>query len=127
MADSADMMRKRAELCEHPFGTMKRWLGWDHFLVRGFKKVRGEMALLVNCYNLKRALNIRGLEAFIAACEARRLHQDVEGGRGALSSFFLALFSRLLRLLRPFFGVAGLFPLPKSVRPAACLGHATVC
>jgi transcription elongation factor Elf1 len=126
MANSSDKMRQRAELCEHPFGTMKRWLGWDHFLVRGFKKVRGEMALLVNCYNLKRALNIRGLEAFIAACEARRLHQDVEGGRGALSSFFLALFSRLLRLLRPFFGVAGLFPLPKSARPAARLGHATV-
>jgi len=127
MADSGDKMRQRAELCEHPFGTMKRWLGWDHFLVRGFKKVRGEMALLVNCYNLKRALNIRGLEAFIAACEAQRLHTDVEGGGEALLGFFQALFSRQLRLLRPFFGMAGLFPLPKSARPAARLGHATAC
>jgi len=127
MANSADKMGQRAELCEHPFGTMKRWCGWDHFLVRGFNKVRGEMALLVHCYNFKRATNICGLEAFIAACEARRLHQDVEGVGETLFRSFQALFSRLLRLLRPFSGVAGLFPPSENARPAARLGHATAC
>jgi hypothetical protein len=34
-------MRQRAGLVEHPFGTLKRWFGWDHFLVRGFEKVGG--------------------------------------------------------------------------------------
>ncbi|WP_207788022.1 transposase, partial [Candidatus Thiosymbion oneisti] len=35
----ATRMRQHAGLVEHPFGTLKRWFGWDHFLVRGFKKV----------------------------------------------------------------------------------------
>ena len=67
-----DKMHQRAGLCEHPFGTLKRWLGWDHFLVRGFEKVRGEMALLINCYNLRRVLSILGIKAFIAICQQRR-------------------------------------------------------
>jgi len=46
---------------------------------------------------------------------------------GKVIGFFLVLFSRLVRLLRAFFGVAGLFPLPKTARPAARLGHATAC
>ena len=77
--DSAGKMRERAALCEHPFGTMKRWLGWDHFLVRGFKKVRGEMALLVNCYNLRRVMTILGVRGFVAYCEARKLRLEAEG------------------------------------------------
>jgi len=35
MQGAGAVMRERAGLCEHPFGTLKRWLGWDHFLVRG--------------------------------------------------------------------------------------------
>lgn len=117
MADSADKMRQRAALCEHPFGTMKRWLGWDHFLVRGFKKVRGEMALLVHCYNFKRVLNILGLDAFIAACEARRLRRQAEGENEGLLHLFHTLFRRSQRLLRPFFRADGLFPSQIFVRP----------
>lgn len=65
-----EMMKKRSGLAEHPFGTMKLWLGWTHFLVRGIKKVKGEMALLTVAYNLKRVLNIIGIEKFIACCTA---------------------------------------------------------
>jgi hypothetical protein len=60
----------------YPFGTLKRWLGWDHVLVRGFEKVRGEMALLVNCYNLRRVLNVLGVAAFIAVCQERQRARD---------------------------------------------------
>jgi transposase len=66
-----DYMRKRAGLVEHPFGTLKVWCGWTHFLVRGLDKVRGELHLLLTCYNFKRVLNILGLDAFRAYCEQR--------------------------------------------------------
>jgi len=70
--DKGKHMHKRAELAEHPFGTMKLWMGWTHFLLRGFEKVRTEMNLLVTCYNLKRVLNILGIEDFLDYCRQRR-------------------------------------------------------
>ncbi len=63
-----EMMCCRSGLAEHPFGTLKRWFGWDHFLVRGFSKVRGEMSIMVLGYNLMRVIRIIGLEAFRAYC-----------------------------------------------------------
>ena len=64
-------MRQRASLLEHSFGTLKRLLGWDHFLVRGFAKVRGEMALMVLGCDLTRVLNILGWQAFRDYCAQR--------------------------------------------------------
>jgi transposase len=66
MADSAAMLRRRRALAEHPFGTLKCRAGYRHFLVRGFEKVRGELGLMVLCYNFTRLLNIIGLEKLIA-------------------------------------------------------------
>lgn len=62
-------MRQRSALAEHPFGTLKRRAGWDHFLVRGFEKVRGEWSLMALTYNLSRVINILGLEALIDYCQ----------------------------------------------------------
>jgi len=70
----AERMRQRSGLVEHPFGTLKRWFGWDHFLVRGFEKVRGEMSILVLGYNLTRVINILGVVAFRKYC-ARSVHE----------------------------------------------------
>lgn len=70
MTRGREMMKKRSGLAEHQFGTMKTWLGWTHFLVRGLSKVKGEMALLTTAYNFKRVLNIIGIEKFIASCIA---------------------------------------------------------
>lgn len=69
--EGSEYMRQRAGLVEHPFGTLKVWCGWTHFLVRGLDKVRGEWHLLLTCYNFKRVLNIIGLDAFRAYCEQR--------------------------------------------------------
>lgn len=66
------MMRKRTDLAEHPFGTIKMWCGWTHFLLRGLEKVRAEFSLLTLCYNLKRVLKIIGLTAFCDYCQTRR-------------------------------------------------------
>jgi transposase len=60
------MMRRRAALAEHPFGTLKCRAGYRHFLLRGFDKVRGEWGLMALCYNFTRVLNILGLDRFMA-------------------------------------------------------------
>jgi IS5 family transposase len=66
MANSEAMMARRKALVEHPFGTLKCRAGYRHFLMRGFAKVRGELALMVLCYNFTRLLNIMGLEKLVA-------------------------------------------------------------
>lgn len=76
----AEMMRQRAQLCEHPFGTLKLWLGWRHFLVRGLEKVRAEFSLMMLAYNLRRVLTIKGLEAFCTYCRNRSLPRAVLSG-----------------------------------------------
>jgi transposase len=66
MKDAGGVMRQRACLVEHPFGTLKCRAGYRHFLVRGFAKVRGEWSLMALCYNLARVLNIIGFDGFVA-------------------------------------------------------------
>jgi transposase len=87
-----DMMRRRASLAEHPFGTLKCRAGYRHFLVRGFNKVRGEWSLMALCYNLTRVLNILGIEGFKAklALWAVLLHAigAARGTRAVLSSLW---------------------------------------
>jgi transposase len=62
-----EVMKRRKELVEHPFGTMKR--GWDHgyFLMRGLEKVRTEFSLTVLAYNLRRVLNLVEMPRLLAA------------------------------------------------------------
>ncbi len=61
---SKDIIKRRGSIVEHPFGTIKRTLGWDHFLVRGKNKVAGENALIMFTYNFKRMLNLIGINLF---------------------------------------------------------------
>jgi transposase len=70
------IMRRRAGLVEHPFGTLKCRAGYRHFLVRGFDKVRGEWSLMALCYNFTRVLNIIGFDRFIAFL-AKRMAEHV--------------------------------------------------
>lgn len=62
--ESKTIVKKRGSIVEHPFGTIKRNLGWDHFLVRGKEKVSGENALIMFAYNFKRMLNLVGVALF---------------------------------------------------------------
>ncbi len=75
----AEKMALRKTLCEHPFGTLKGWCGWTHFLLRGLEKVRAEFSLLMLCYNFKRLLSILGLAAFRAFCSTRKLQKGAIG------------------------------------------------
>lgn len=53
----------RKQTAEHPFGTIKMWMGATHFLTQRFKNVSAEMSLNVLAYNLKRMLSIWGVGA----------------------------------------------------------------
>ncbi len=67
-----DITKKRKELVEHPFGTMKHWMDQGYFLMRGIEKVTGEMSLTALCYNIKRVLNIFDVKELIANLQAIR-------------------------------------------------------
>ncbi len=65
-----DAMALRRCTVEHPFGTIKAWMGHTHFLTRRLKNVRSEMALNVLAYNIKRMVALIGI---------RRLMQAIPG------------------------------------------------
>jgi len=52
---------------EHAFGTLKRAFGAPYLLLRDLKRASGEVGVLLFSYNLRRALNILGVEALIGA------------------------------------------------------------
>lgn len=74
MAQADALMRRRASLVEHPFGTLKCRAGYRHFLLRGFDKVRGEWSLMALCYNFTRVLSILGIDRFLAYLAKRHPH-----------------------------------------------------
>ena len=65
-----DAMRVRRQTVEHPFGTLKSWMGSAHFLTRTLEKVRTEMSLHVLAYNMKRMIQILGVGPLMEAIRA---------------------------------------------------------
>ncbi len=65
-----EMMRVRRQTVEHPFGTIKHWMGWTHFLTKTLARVRTEMSLHVLAYNLKRVMRILGIGEMMRAMSA---------------------------------------------------------
>jgi hypothetical protein len=61
-------MRERRQTVEHPFGTIKSWMGATH--LRTLKHVGTEMALHVLAYNMKRLMHILGVGGLIEAIRA---------------------------------------------------------
>ena len=68
MSAAAPLMRGRSALVEHPFATLRRWAGMEHFLMRGLGKCRGEFSLMTLGYNFKRVMNLLGEAAFTEYC-----------------------------------------------------------
>ena len=62
--------RVRRQTVEHPFGTLKAWMGSTHFLTKTLPRVRTEMSLHVLAYNLKRMLQIFGTQTLVAFMKA---------------------------------------------------------
>ena len=70
LSNAPDMMRVRKRKVEHPFGTLKQWMGATHFLTRKLNGVSAEMSLNVLAYNLKRVMKILGASGLMKALSA---------------------------------------------------------
>ena len=62
-----EVLDRRRESVEHPFGSVKQWMGQGAFLMRGLKNVRAELSLTAIAYNPRRAITLIGIPALIAA------------------------------------------------------------
>jgi len=65
-----DAMRIRRQTVEHPYGTIKSWMGSEHFLTKTLERVSAEMSLHVLAYNMKRMIKIFGVTALVEAIMA---------------------------------------------------------
>lgn len=109
---AGQLMRRRSAIVEHPFGTLKCRAGYQHFLVRGFDKVRGEWSLMALCYNFTRVLNILGFEVFFA-----RIAEWAFAAPYATSGQARALWEAISLALTRFWAMMRLWP-EVAPRPA---------
>ena len=63
-------MRDRRSLVEHPFGTIKAWMGHTHFLMKRLPNVKTEISLHILAYNMKRVMAVLGTKPLIEAIRA---------------------------------------------------------
>jgi hypothetical protein len=68
--EALEMMQRRRETVEHPFGTLKAWMGAPHFLTKTLPRVRAEMSLQALAYNMKRVIRLLGVSPLIEAVRA---------------------------------------------------------
>lgn len=67
MERTPEASRWRRQTVEHPFGTIKSWMGSTHFLTKTLPRVRTEMNLNVLAYNLKRVMSLVGVPRLMMA------------------------------------------------------------
>ena len=76
VAENPTVLKLRKQLVEHPFGTIKRPMGQDYFLMRGKEKVRGETSLTLLAYNLKRVIKLLGVDKLITVLAKQNLKKS---------------------------------------------------
>lgn len=64
-------MKIRRQTVEHTFGTLKSWMGATHFSMKTLPRVQTEMSLHVLAYNMKRMIQVMGVESLITVMKAR--------------------------------------------------------
>ena len=67
LSEYPDAMRVRRATVEHPFGTLKAWMGSTHFLTKTLDRTSAEMSLHVLAYNMKRVISLIGVKKLLAA------------------------------------------------------------
>ena len=67
LAAKPDAMHIRRATVEHPYGTLKGWMGSTHFLTKTLDHVSTEMSLHVLAYNMKRVINLIGTKRLLEA------------------------------------------------------------
>jgi transposase len=61
------LMKRRKQIVEHPFGTIKHWHDQGYFLMKGLAKVRAEFSLSTLGYTLRRVVTILGVPYMVRA------------------------------------------------------------
>lgn len=103
------LIKKRGAIVEHPFGTIKQQLGWNHYLVRGIEKVSGENALIMFTYNFRRLLNLIGITLFRKLLKALK-----EGNIEAIKGEIAAHIASLRGKYRYFFALLMIFRIKEK-------------
>jgi transposase len=85
LEQTPDAMRIRRSTVEHPYATIKAWMGATHFLTKGMERVKAEMSLHVLAYNFRRLMAILGTEKMLAAIRAYSDFLTFQGLLKALS------------------------------------------
>ena len=70
-AKNKELYRQRQMIVEHPFGTVKRTLGFSYFLTRGNTNVKAESFMHFFTYNLIRTINIIGVKELVEILKAK--------------------------------------------------------
>ena len=70
LATRPDILDRRRETVEHPFGSIKQWMNQGAFLTRGLASVNAEFSLTSIAYNLRRAITILGIPAMLQTMQA---------------------------------------------------------
>src|SRR5580700_2745711 len=123
-----EKMTMRRQTAEHPFGTIKCWMGATHFLTKRLPKVATEMALNVLAYNMKRVMAIIGVAGLLqpwppkprGTARSNQCQQTPQGASGAVRQpilFRSVLHDR--RSQRPTDNGAHTDPFPHSLGPMA--------
>ncbi len=70
LSKAPEQMRLRRQTVDHPFGTLKAWMGATHFLTKTLDRVSTEMGLHVLAYNFERLLRIMGAGLIVKLARA---------------------------------------------------------
>lgn len=84
--------KERQKIVEHVFGTVKRALGYTHFLLRKNEKVRGESFMHFLIYNMKRVIKIKDINEIIIAINIKKYQYFIK--KNKYWYFFIFLLKR---------------------------------
>jgi transposase len=75
--ENKDVVKKRNCMCEHPFGTIKRGFNQGYLLLKGLRKVGGEMGFTMLAYNMRRVINILGVNKLIESLNTGKVLSQI--------------------------------------------------
>jgi len=94
LEQTPDAMRIRRSTVEHPYATIKAWMGATHFLTKGLERVKTEMSLHVLAYNFRRLTALLGMQGMLAAIRA---YAHLSTLQSVLKALFLLALPKILK------------------------------
>jgi hypothetical protein len=94
--ENPQLYRKRQEINEHIFGTIKRQWGYNHTNLTGLEKVNGEHSLIMLVYKIKRSINILGVPELLAKIKSWNAKYPTKGFAFIKTTYF-KLYTNLIK------------------------------